>query len=259
MRGRDRAWASATAWIGSGSGQIPRRAFSRASEEHAHEFPAGDCKSRYNDLYVFVLVVVANGNRVHSLCVRRVHARGREGGGSMIVEEILEAAPGTLQAAMQRARAIATRASQERHQAERAYELALVRVENSRANEISAREALETAKQAITDAELRVPLMTTEVIEVLGAAGLSAWQRGTADGARVDQRDAAHVFLWHAPASRPEDAKAWREHATEVLARYEEVLTAHGCLVIKDPERALWRIVRRLSVLDDDQPARQGF
>jgi hypothetical protein len=44
-----------------------------------------------------------------------------------------------------------------------------------------------------------------------------------------------------------------------VLARYEEVLTAHGCLVIKDPERALWRIVRRLSVLDDDQPARQGF
>jgi hypothetical protein len=177
----------------------------------------------------------------------------------MTVEEILEAAPGTLQAAMQRARAIATRASQERHQAERAYELALVRLENSRANEISAREALETAKQAITDAELRVPLMTNEVIEVLGAAGLSAWQRGTADGARVDQRDAAHVFLWHAPASRPEDAKAWREHATEVLARYEEVLTAHGCLVIKDPERALWRIVRRLSVLDDDQPARQGF
>ena len=177
----------------------------------------------------------------------------------MTVEEILEAAPGTLQAAMQRARAIATRASQERHQAERAYELALVRLENSRANEISAREGLEIAKQAITDAELRVPLITTEVIEVLGAAGLSAWQRGTADGARVDQRDAAHVFLWHAPASRPEDAKAWREHATEVLARYEEVLTAHGCLVIKDPERALWRIVRRLSVLDDDQPARQGF
>ncbi|NDE07712.1 MAG: hypothetical protein EBZ89_10065, partial [Chloroflexi bacterium] len=68
--------------------------------------------------------------------MRREHARGREGGGSMTVEEILEAAPGTLQAAIQRARAIATRASQERHQAERAYELALVRLENSRANEI---------------------------------------------------------------------------------------------------------------------------
>ncbi|MEN9615155.1 MAG: hypothetical protein RL022_577 [Chloroflexota bacterium] len=66
VRQHDRAWATAAVWIGSGSGLIPHRAFSRASEEHAHEFPADDCWSGYNDLYGFVLVVVANGDRVHS-------------------------------------------------------------------------------------------------------------------------------------------------------------------------------------------------
>ena len=44
---------------------------------------------------------------------------------------------------------------------------------------------------------------------------------------------------------------------TEVLSRYEAALIAHGCVVIRDPERSLWRIVRRLSLLDDDQPARR--
>jgi hypothetical protein len=177
----------------------------------------------------------------------------------MTIEEIVEAAPGTLQAALQRARSVAARASQERHQAERAYELAYVRLEQARNAEAVARESLETAKQAISDAELRVPLSNAEVLGVLADAGLPAWERGTRDGARVDQRDAAHVFVWHAPATRPADAKAWREHASEVLSRYEAALVAHGCVVIRDPERSLWRIVRRLSLLDDDQPSRQGF
>lgn len=66
VRQHDRAWATAAVWIGSGSGLIPHRAFSRASEEQVHEFPADDCWSGYNDLYGFVLVVVANGDRVHS-------------------------------------------------------------------------------------------------------------------------------------------------------------------------------------------------
>ena len=66
VRQHDRAWATAAVWIGSGSGLIPHRAFSRASEEHAHEFPADDFWSGYNDLYGIVLVVVANGDRVHS-------------------------------------------------------------------------------------------------------------------------------------------------------------------------------------------------
>ncbi len=66
VRQHDRAWANAAVWIGSGSVLLPHRAFSRASEEHAHEFPADDCWSGYNDLYGFVLVVVANGDRVHS-------------------------------------------------------------------------------------------------------------------------------------------------------------------------------------------------
>ncbi len=66
VRQHDRAWATAAVWIGSGSVLLPHRAFSRASEEHAHEFPADDCWSGYNDLYGFVLVVVANGDRVHS-------------------------------------------------------------------------------------------------------------------------------------------------------------------------------------------------
>lgn len=177
----------------------------------------------------------------------------------MTIDEIVEAAPGTLQAALQRARAMAARASQERHQAERAFELAHFRLERARDGEISAREALEAARQAISDAELRVPLSTAEVLDVLAAAGLPAWERGVSDGARVDPRDAAHVFVWHAPARRPADAKAWREHASEVLVRYEAALVAHGCVVIRDPDRALWRIVRRLSILDDDRPARQGF
>jgi hypothetical protein len=177
----------------------------------------------------------------------------------MAVEEIVGAAPGTLQAALQRARSVAARASQERHQAERAYELAFVRLEQARNSEAVARDAFEKARLAISDAELRVPLSNAEVLGVLADAGLPAWERGSRDGARVDQRDAAHVFFWHAPASRPADPKAWRQHASQVLAQYESALVAHGCVVVRDPERSLWRIARRLSLLDDDQPARQGF
>ena len=66
VRQHDRAWATAAVWIGSGSVLLPHRAFSRALEEHAHEFPADDGCSGYNDLYGFMLVVVANGDRVHS-------------------------------------------------------------------------------------------------------------------------------------------------------------------------------------------------
>ena len=66
VRQHNRAWATAAVWIGSGSGLIAHRALSRASEEQAHEFPADDCWSGYNDLYGFVLVVVANDDRVHS-------------------------------------------------------------------------------------------------------------------------------------------------------------------------------------------------
>mgnify|MGYP003352566139 CR=1 FL=1 len=89
----------------------------------------------------------------------------------MTIEEIVEAAPGTLQAALQRARSVAARASQERHQAERAYELAYVRLEQARNAEAVARDGLETAKQAIADAELRVPLSNAEVLGVLADAG----------------------------------------------------------------------------------------
>lgn len=177
----------------------------------------------------------------------------------MMMEEIVGAAPGTLQAALHRARMVASRATQERHQAERAYEQAYVRLEQMRHAEAVARDGLATARQSVSDAELRVPLTNAEVLAVLDDAGLPAWERGGQDGARVDQRDAAHVFLWHVPAVRPADGKVWREHAMEVLARCEEALVAHGCVVIRDPERSLWRIVRRLSLLDDDQPARQGF